>query len=345
MPAWSCQEAWRPPAPLCALDARAALLPLQAVPAQHAGRPEAAETILRQGFPYSSVRPAPDRPFWMTSRFVKVRDIGLHVVVTSGYGTWTPEPPEAAFGLICHLAAGGEGYVRLGRSGWLIDGRRAVLFRASALAIDHADGVARLALRVPETVLLARLAALLGSAPAAPLALDQGIDLDREPGGSLLRLLRLLLSEIDRDPGLLEAPLVLASWQDLLLTMLLTRFPHSATALFTKPADLAPWQVRRAEAWLEAHSAEPITMESLAQGIGVPLRTIQHAFQRSRGYTPREFLRRCRLELARRRLRAAGEGDTVTRIALECGFGHFGDFARDYKRRFGESPSATLRRR
>ena len=61
--------------------------------------------------------------------------------------------------------------------------------------------------------------------------------------------------------------------------------------------------------------------------------------------TPRAFLRRCRLELARRRLLEAGEGETVSSVALDCGFGHFGDFAAAYKARFGETPSATLQLR
>jgi AraC-like DNA-binding protein len=326
-------------------DTRAALLPLQAVPAQHADDIEAAERVLRVGFPFSSMRPIPDRPFWSTTRFASICGIGMYAALTSGYGTWTPESPETAFGLISHLGGPGVSRIRLGRSDWTVDRQHAMLFRARALATDYADGLVRLTLRIPEATIMARLAALVDGVTTAPLTLDQRIDFSREPGGSLSRLLRMLLDEIDRDPGLLEAPLVLASWQDLLLTTLLVRFPHSASSLFTTPTDLAPWQVRRAEAWLEAHATEPITMEDLAHGIGVSLRTIQHTFQRSRGYTPREFLRRCRLELARRRLLEADPNDTVTGVALECGFGHFGDFARDYKRRFGESPSTTLRRR
>jgi AraC-like DNA-binding protein len=32
----------------------------------------------------------------------------------------------------------------------------------------------------------------------------------------------------------------------------------------------------------------------------------------------------------------------VSEIALRWGFGHFGRFAAEYRRRFGESPSQTL---
>jgi transcriptional regulator GlxA family with amidase domain len=43
-------------------------------------------------------------------------------------------------------------------------------------------------------------------------------------------------------------------------------------------------------------------------------------------------------------LQAALPGETVTGIALECGFGNLGEFAGRYRRRFGEKPSETFRR-
>jgi len=43
-------------------------------------------------------------------------------------------------------------------------------------------------------------------------------------------------------------------------------------------------------------------------------------------------------------LQAALPGETVTAIALECGFGNLGEFASRYRRRFGEKPSETFRR-
>ena len=53
------------------------------------------------------------------------------------------------------------------------------------------------------------------------------------------------------------------------------------------------------------------------------------------------WLRELRLQGARADLRR-GDG-SVADIALRWGFGHFGRFAADYARRFGEAPSRTLR--
>ena len=56
------------------------------------------------------------------------------------------------------------------------------------------------------------------------------------------------------------------------------------------------------------------------------------------------LLRRVRLARARADLEAPGRNTSVTNVAYDCGFSHLGRFAQEYARRFGESPSETLRR-
>lgn len=56
------------------------------------------------------------------------------------------------------------------------------------------------------------------------------------------------------------------------------------------------------------------------------------------------LLRRVRLAQARADLEAPGHNTSVTTVAYDCGFSHLGRFAREYARRYGESPSETLRR-
>jgi AraC-like DNA-binding protein len=56
------------------------------------------------------------------------------------------------------------------------------------------------------------------------------------------------------------------------------------------------------------------------------------------------YVREVRLERARADLMSDDPSlGSVTDIALKWGFAHLGRFAVEYKRRFGESPSATLR--
>jgi transcriptional regulator GlxA family with amidase domain len=59
---------------------------------------------------------------------------------------------------------------------------------------------------------------------------------------------------------------------------------------------------------------------------------------------PRDMLLRFRLERARERLLKPGPTDTVTSIALDCGFAHLGRFPAAYRIAFGELPAETLAR-
>lgn len=60
--------------------------------------------------------------------------------------------------------------------------------------------------------------------------------------------------------------------------------------------------------------------------------------------SPIALLKRVRLDQARADLEAADPRTTVTGVAYDCGFAHLSRFAVEYARRFGESPSHTLRR-
>ncbi|MGO9420380.1 helix-turn-helix domain-containing protein [Roseiarcus sp.] len=87
----------------------------------------------------------------------------------------------------------------------------------------------------------------------------------------------------------------------------------------------------------------------MALAAGVSARSLQLAFSRFRDTTPMAHLRALRLEccspVARSDLARAGQdGGSVTSVANAHGFGSFSRFAADYKARFHESPSETLRR-
>ena len=93
---------------------------------------------------------------------------------------------------------------------------------------------------------------------------------------------------------------------------------------------------------MEDNATKPIGLTDVAAATGVSARALQLAFRRFRDTTPMARLRALRLELAREDL--ARDGATVTSVAVACGFGSLGRFAADYKARFGEPPSETLRR-
>lgn len=124
---------------------------------------------------------------------------------------------------------------------------------------------------------------------------------------------------------------------DIVLSTLALPFPASAK---TPRERLA----RRIEDVLRDRLFDPPSINELCRITGAPERTLHLAFREAYGISPAAYLRRLRLNAARRVLLAPGEA-LVTAAATRFGFFHFGRFAADYRQFFGESPSATARRR
>ena len=100
--------------------------------------------------------------------------------------------------------------------------------------------------------------------------------------------------------------------------------------------------VRKAEAVVSANLGHPIYSEELARELGVSVRTLHSAIQRHRGMSLHRYLRLKRLWLVRQQLR--GGGVSVKACALAHGFWHLGEFSKNYRRHFGETPSETAGR-
>ena len=102
--------------------------------------------------------------------------------------------------------------------------------------------------------------------------------------------------------------------------------------------------VKKAIDYLRAGTARKITMAELATASGVAERTLRKHFRTFVGLSPLDYLRRLRLAAVRDDLIEGAKGVSITETAARYGFSHFGRFSLQYRRCFGESPSATLRR-
>ena len=102
--------------------------------------------------------------------------------------------------------------------------------------------------------------------------------------------------------------------------------------------------VARFEEIARADLERLVQASELARAAGVTLRTLERAVHGVHATTPLEFLRALRLTEARHTLSTSGSATTVTEVATRFGFRELGRFAGEYRDRFGESPSETLRR-
>jgi AraC-like DNA-binding protein len=179
------------------------------------------------------------------------------------------------------------------------------------------------------------------------LRLDPALDLTRPALQPWLDQLRLLVGS----PSLLqlvqENALIATEMEHLMIDLLLAGQPWQAlhdAPLRERERTIAPSCVRKAEAYMEANVAQPLRLADIAAAAGVPVRTLLDGFQRFRGHSPMQRLREMRLDQANRQLRRGDEDTSVAGVALDGGFAHFGRFSEAYRRRFGQSPSATLKR-
>jgi AraC-like DNA-binding protein len=132
----------------------------------------------------------------------------------------------------------------------------------------------------------------------------------------------------------------------LLLTQLLDVFPHNYSDDYARTVSgPLPVHVRRAEAHIREHLTEPLVLADIVAAAGVSSRCLYDGFRRFRDTTPMDFVRALRLERAYRDLAEGEPGTTsVTQVALAAGFTHVSKFTRHFRERFGELPSAVLRR-
>lgn len=107
---------------------------------------------------------------------------------------------------------------------------------------------------------------------------------------------------------------------------------------------ILPRDVKRAISYIEEHIDSPISLPEIVAASRVPGRTLFKHFQQYNGLSPMGYVRMARYRKVRERLERAEPEEQVSDIAMGLGFDHLGRFAVEYRRRFGESPSETLRK-
>lgn len=100
---------------------------------------------------------------------------------------------------------------------------------------------------------------------------------------------------------------------------------------------LSPSVLRRIDDFLMSNLHAAIGMKELAAIANMSVRHFARAFKQSTGRTPARFMFDRRLELAKRLLAVSGQ--TITEIALVCGFSHAQHLSNSFRRSTGRTPS------
>lgn len=184
----------------------------------------------------------------------------------------------------------------------------------------------------------------LGHALDNPLRFAAAVQLDNPGGHYILQLLSTLVDALSCEMHPIQQPLVLKQFESTLFNALIYGQPNNLRHL-DAAADrrkVSPWFVKRTEEYIQAHANEPLSVEQLAEYAEVSVRTLFAGFREFTGTSPMAYLRDVRLAHVHEEL-CANPGASVTDVALKWGFAHLGRFSQEYRKRYGELPSRTLR--
>src|SRR2546421_672841 len=118
---------------------------------------------------------------------------------------------------------------------------------------------------------------------------------------------------------------------------------HGGQSQFAASVDLAPKNNRISTAlgYARDHIAESLTLECLAEAVGMSRRQFSRAFRAQTGTTPARVVERLRADVARGRIETTAE--PVERIAEAVGFGDAENMRRAFIRIYGQPPQSIRR--
>lgn len=198
-------------------------------------------------------------------------------------------------------------------------------------------------LRISRSLLESTLMGQLGQPLNGPLRFDSAFRWQENP--AWCALIGYLMECASQGLDLDKHRLIRQQIEQLVATTLLNSHRHNYQHPGQqKRAAIRPSHVRRVQEYIHAHAHETLSAEMLAEIGGVSLRGLYAGFKNFLGVSPMQYLRDTRMERVRAEL-LTGEVNNVTGVALRWGFAHMGRFSAEYKSRFGETPSQSMRKR
>ena len=159
------------------------------------------------------------------------------------------------------------------------------------------------------------------------------------------RYLLELINATSRNPAMLEEPASIQAIEEGVLEWIGNLIPAAEQKRSLKLYPRRQSELNSVLEFMRDAGDTVITLSQLVEVTDCSARTLELAFRERFDLTPIGFLRLHRFHAARRALIAADMHETtVEQAARRCGFNHLGRFAVEYRKLFGESPSATLRR-
>ena len=226
-------------------------------------------------------------------------------------------------------------------------GRTGVFLTGDAL-FGETDTRSALMLRLTPERILRTATAMLGSEEVAarlvnvkqsrPIALQHGaVSFD-----AVFRQYCQIIDQFQHQPAALEALMLDDAIYRTVVMML------APNAFFKAAPEQSPGRhdhmLNKLCEHIRTNLTHPIGLTDMELFTRLSARTLARIFQEKLGCSPMAWVQEQRLLLVQQALQRAKAHETVTSIAVGCGFTRMGAFAALYNRRFGERPSQTLKR-
>lgn len=278
---------------------------------------------------------------------IRAADCGQVAVSTFSFGRSVDIVPHGLFDSVIVTTA-----VR-GRAALSIDGSTYHMAAGDTIIAQEEDhpvfryeaDTEVLKLRFRRSRLETFFARMAGTMPDGRLHFDATMS-ESATTGRWIALLRFLLATLNGGAAQPPSALELGAIEDMLMLTLLSNQPHSfASPVALLPDDAASTTFGRAERYIRAHLADDIALADIASAACCSPRSLARAFHQAGQATPMRHVQALRLERIRAELLArASDGRTVAELAFAWGYRHLGEFNRQYRAAFGETPSCTRAR-
>lgn len=234
---------------------------------------------------------------------------------------------------------------RVGTRSFTGSATQGVVLHPSRENLFHSEpDCARLSLSLTASAVRRHLTMLLGELPQTDTEFAPTIDVATGFGRSLQRLVCWAAADLERSDSALRDSSIRAQFEEFVIGGMLLTHSHTCSQRLRRDArSPAPRDVRRALDFIHASADTAVGLADIVMAAGVAGRTLYKHFEQTYGVSPVRYARLVRLDHSRQVL-LNDRTANVTTVALACGFSHMGRFACEYRRRFGETPSQTLRR-
>lgn len=296
----------------------------------------------------ASYRPSlisfPDRPgprfTHNQAEFGSLKFHGIHY----GSRTIIKSPPSTDNYLLV-IPMLGQGRFNLGKHSFTATQGDILVFNPTdLLEIELSENFVQIAIQLPKQSIHRIICEQLGYRRDNPLIFNSLNGDVAKIGPSLKAFIGLTIDDLNTHQALCKNRYAMQNTENVIISLLLDEIDNNYKAQLNSNTHICrPRYVRRAEDYIQQNYDREITIEQLAKDIGITSRSLQLGFKKHLSTTPTNYVMCVRLDKARDIFTSPSlEQQSITHVALSCGFKHLSNFIKYYKARFGETPSQTL---